>query len=197
LPCIALPCDEDGNFIPSTSPPQPHQPLDATPENPYHPFQDRLAFEFADFHFCQLQSSEASIDRALQLWAAQAAKHGADDVPWNSANDVYDTIDQIQQGNNPWKTVPFRYQGPLPQNPPAWMTKTYELVTRDICHVLREQIACTDFDGHWDYLPFREFNTKGDRIWTNLMSGEWAAKEAVRVLFFFLVNLTEPPGQDL
>lgn len=177
---LALPCDKDGKFIPSANRPQPPQPLDATPENPFHPFQDRLAFEFADFYFCQLQSSESSINRALQLWAAQAAKYGADDdVPWKSANNVYNTIDQIQQGDNPWKSVPFRYQGPLPPNPPSWMTKNFELVTRDIRHVLREQIACTNFDGHWDYLPFREFNSAGDRIWTNLMSGEWAAKEAV------------------
>jgi hypothetical protein len=183
---LALPCDKDGNFIPSTNWPQPLQPLDATPENPFHPFQDRLAFEFADFCFCQLQISESSINRALQLWAAQAAKYGADDVPWKSATNVYDTIDQIQQGDNPWKSVSFRYRGPLPRNPPTWMTKKFELVTRDICHVLREQIACTSFDGHWDYLPFRDFNGAGDRVWTNLMSGEWAAKEAVRAFSFFL-----------
>ena len=94
---------------------------------------------------------------------------------------MYAAIDQIQQGSNPWKTTLFRYQGPLPSDPPKWMTRSYELVTRDIRSVLHSQIARTDFDGHWDYIPFMEFNNDGDRVWTNLMSGEWAAKQAVRI----------------
>jgi hypothetical protein len=180
--CLAQPCDKDGHYIPSTYPPSAYQPLDATPENAFHPFEDRLAFEFADHHFSRQQSSGPLIDRALQLWAAQSAKNGHDDVPWKSANDMYQTIDQIKQGDNPWKTIPFRYQGPLPEDPPKWMAEDFLLVTRDIRHLLHEQIACTDFDGHWDYVPYREFNSAGDRVWNNLMSGDWAAKQAVRVL---------------
>ena len=155
------------------------RPLDATPKNAFHPFEDRLAFEFADYHFSQQQSSKASIDRALLLWMAQSAKNGHDDVPWKSARDVYDTIDQIKQGDNPWKAVSFCYQDPLPQNPPKWMTKKFVLVTRNIRSLLHEQIACTDFHGHWDYTPYREFDSTGNRVWSNLMSAEWAAKQAV------------------
>jgi hypothetical protein len=55
--------------------------LDVTTENPFHPFEDRLAFEFADFHFSEQQSSAGAINHALQLWAAQSAKNGIDDVP--------------------------------------------------------------------------------------------------------------------
>ena len=65
---------------------------------------------------------------------------------------MYATIDQVRQGDNPWKTVSFRYQGPLPENPPKWMLEGFVLVTRDIQHLLHEQIACTDFDGYWDYV---------------------------------------------
>jgi hypothetical protein len=155
-----------------------------TPENPFHPFEDRLAFEFADFHFSEQQSSATAIDRALQLWAAQSAKNGFDDVPWKSAKDIYASIDEIQQGDNPWKSVAFGYQGSVPENPPKWMTEGFELVTRNICSILHEQMTCTDFDGHWDYVPFMEFNHAGDRIWTNLMSADWAAKQAVRIQFF-------------
>ena len=145
---------------------------------------DRLAFEFADFYFSELQCSEASVDRALDLWKAQAEKHGhGNDVPWYSARDMHATIDNIQQGDNSWTCVPFHYQGQLPPNPPRWMTETYNLVTRNIRHLLHEQISCTDFDNHWDYVPYRDFADSGDRIWTNLMSADWAAKQAVRVFF--------------
>lgn len=80
-----IPCDENGHYLQPDTPPPDHQPLDATPDNPFHPFQDRLAFEFADYHFSQQESSELSINGALQLWAAQSAKNGHDDVPWKSA----------------------------------------------------------------------------------------------------------------
>jgi len=94
---------------------------------------------------------------------------------------MYATIDAIQQGSNPWRTTPFRYQGQLPTNMLKWTTQCYELVMRDIRSVLHTQIGCTEFNGHWDYVPFMEFDDGGDRVWTNLMSGEWAAKQAVRV----------------
>lgn len=99
---------------------------------------------------------------------------------------MYNTIDKIRQGHNPWKSVPFRYNGPMPKTPPKWMSEEYVLVTRNICHLLDEQIACTDFDGHWDYTPFIEFDHAGNRVWTNIMSGDWAAKQAVRVFIYFV-----------
>lgn len=192
----ARPCDKNGQYLLLGSRSQPRQPLDATPENPFHPFEDRLAFEFADFHFSEQQSSATAINRALQLWAAQSAKNGFDDIPWKSAKDVYASIDEIRQGDNPWKSVPFCYQGSVPENPPRWMTERFELVTRNICSVLYEQMTCTDFDGHWDYVPFKEFNHAGDRVWTNLMSADWAAKQAVRILFvyFIFACLIRSPG---
>jgi len=67
------------------------------------------------------------------------------------------------------------------------MTEEYVLVTRNIRHLLYEQIACTDFDGHWDYAPFMEFNHAGNRVWTNIMSGDWAAKQVVRVYIYICV----------
>jgi len=154
-----------------------------TSDNPFHPFEDRLAFEFADYHFFQQESLELSINKALQLWAAQSAKHGHDNIPWKSAVEMYSTIDWIQQGNNPWKSVPFYYKGPMPDKPSKWMTEKYMLVTHNIHHLLYEQIACTNFDGHWDYVLFKEFNQARNCIWTNIMPGNWAAKQAVHVLY--------------
>jgi len=58
----AHPCDKDGYFLPLGSHSQPQQLLDAIPQNPFHPFEDRLAFKFTDFHFSEQQSSVAAID---------------------------------------------------------------------------------------------------------------------------------------
>ena len=75
---------------------------------------------------------------------------------------MYKTIDWIQQGNNPWKMVRFYYQGPSTDNLPRWMTEDFVLIMRNIRHLLHEQIACANFHGHWDYVPFMEFNDAGD-----------------------------------
>ncbi len=89
--------------------------------------------------------------------------------------------------------MPFHYEGPKPQKLPKWMTEKYMLVTHNTRHLLYEQIACPDFDGHWDYIPFKEFNCAGNHVWTNIMSGDWAAKQVVCILYIFVyLHLNRP-----
>jgi len=54
----ALPCDVNGKFIPQHTKPPPCAAPDATEDNRWHPFEDRLAFDWAHYHFMELQSSE-------------------------------------------------------------------------------------------------------------------------------------------
>lgn len=54
--CVGRPCDKDGNYLlPFT---QPLQAANATADNPWAPFDNRLAFDFAKFHFAELQTSK-------------------------------------------------------------------------------------------------------------------------------------------
>lgn len=94
---------------------------------------------------------------------------------------MYATIDSIQEGDAPFKTLRLRYNGPLPAEPPRWMTETYELCTRDSRVVLHHQLATTGFADQFNYKPYRQFDNQGDRAWSNLMSGDWAWNEAVRL----------------
>ena len=175
-----MPCDANGNFISPHAQPPHTVTLDATEDNPWHPFEDRLAFDWAHYHFVELQSSEREVNRGLDLWLAAKLKAGDDTpLPWSSATEMYATIDAIQEGDAPFTTVKFKYNGPLPPNPPRWMTETYELCTRDSHLLLHHQLATTDFADKFNYKPYRQFNHNGDRVWSNLMSGEWAWNEAV------------------
>jgi hypothetical protein len=63
--------------------------------------------------------------------AASLKAGGSGDIPWSSAEEMYATIDTIQEGDAPWKTITFRYNRPCPANPPKWMLETYELCTWD------------------------------------------------------------------
>lgn len=92
---------------------------------------------------------------------------------------MFATIDKIDEGVVPWTTYVFRYAGPQPENPSAWMTRTYEFNVRDMLAVLETLLANEEFDGHFDYVPYEEYDPDGNRIYSNLMSGQWAFTEAV------------------
>ena len=106
-------------------------------------------------------------------------------MPWNSAKELYDTIDSIQASNTPWKTYNFTYKGPKPDGAaPQWMEQEYELNMRDILAVVEQQLATSEFDGKFDYTPYQEFGPNGERVWLNLMSGHWAWKQGVSSFYF-------------
>ncbi|KAF7352250.1 C2H2-type domain-containing protein [Mycena venus] len=174
----AQPCDAEGNYLPPYSPPPPLASLNSQAPNCWAPFESQTDFAFAHFHFVEVQSSVGEINTALDLWAAQVLKYG-EDIPWKNTTQLYETIDSIQHGDTPWKVYKIRYQGPRPAGtPPKWMTETYELCSRDIRTVFHNQLATADFKDQFNYTPYRQFNAKGKRVWSNLMSGEWAWKQA-------------------
>jgi hypothetical protein len=174
-------CNEAGDNIPPDSPP-PAVPPDNN-FGPWHPFNDRIAFDFAWDHFVESQSSEKKVNQALMHWAALLLEHNGD-VPWRNAEDLYKTIDQIQCGDSPWKTYKIQYQGPRPQTPPKWMTETYELCCRDSRQVLHQQLATSDFKDKFNPVPYQQFTPAGRRVYSNLMSGDWAWHQAVQPFLY-------------
>ena len=150
---------------------------DHDPEHPISPFQDRLAFVWAHYHYVRLQSSKSEILEGLDIWRVTVVKHSCtdlagDEVPWRNADDLYKTIDAIQAGDAPWKCYQFSYTGPKPPTSPRW--ETYELNTRDILRVLEQQLETSDFCNQTTYIPYQEYDASGNRVYSNLMSGDWA-----------------------
>jgi len=146
------------------------------------PFNGRVAFEWAHERFVELKASKHQIGRGIDLWRAALLEHGVHaDLPWKSDREFYATIDSIQEGHAPWITHILRYTGPKPaEGPvPAWMEEEYELNTRDVLYLLEIQISNSEFDGKFDYVPFNEVDEDGNRVYSNLMSGQWAFQEAV------------------
>ncbi|KAH9019934.1 hypothetical protein EDB83DRAFT_2568069 [Lactarius deliciosus] len=152
--------------------------------NPWLPFGDRLAYEWACYHYVKLQSSAADVQQGLDLWRATVMMYqddhdSCDGVPWKSAADMYGTIDTIPVGGVSWTTYRLSYSGPQPTRTlPQWMQETYELNVRDVLSVFEEQLASKEFDGEFEYMPYEEYNEKGSHVYSNLMSGIWAFHEA-------------------
>ncbi|KAK6988610.1 hypothetical protein R3P38DRAFT_3409362 [Favolaschia claudopus] len=172
------PCNHRGDYLPPFTPPPANAKLDEQAPGSWLPFENRTAFDFAHFHFVECQSSAGKINTALDLWAAQVLEFGRS-APWRNAKELYQTIDDIQHGDAPWKVYKIRYTGPLPVGtPPKWMTEEYELCARDCRTLLHRQLATPDFRDKIDYSPYRQFDARGRRVWSNLMSGDWTWKQA-------------------
>jgi len=162
----------------------------------WNPFPNRIAFDFSYFHFVEKQTSEAGINKALDLWAASVLEHGGE-IPWSNAKELYATIDTIQHGEAPWRTFELRYNGPLPEGtPPRWMSETFELCTRDSRTLLHQQLGMNEFKDEIHYVPYQQFRGDGSRVWSNLMSADWAAKQAVSAKHFFCVPYSCFAGFD-
>jgi Plavaka transposase len=176
-----IPCNERGKYLPPyTRPPSTTAPINADDTNPWDPFSSRSDFDFAHFLFIEVQNSAKKIDRALDILAGYALEYSGV-TPWKDSAELYSTIDAIQDGNAPWKVYHIHYKGPRPPGtPPKWMTETYELCTRDSHRILHHQLSTAQFKDKFNVAPYRQVNDKGVHIWSNLMSGDWAWKQAVR-----------------
>lgn len=191
---IAKPCTEDGETLPDhTRPPPNATTANVDPSDPWAPFESCTDFDFAYYQFVEVQNSEDKINKALDIWAASVLEYGGE-APWANAKELYATIDAVKQGDAPWKVYEVRYSGPLPvgKPPPKWMTETYELCMRDVRQVLHNQLATPDFKDHFNYSPYQQFDSEGKQVWSNLMSADWAWKQAVCALILLaILSLTQ------
>jgi hypothetical protein len=126
-------------------------------------------------------------DKGLYLWRAAIIKHASDhdaldSVPWDNAEQLYKTIDSIDTGEIGWKALKFSYTGPKPLTPPLWMEQSYDLNVWDVLGLLEQQLASSEFEGQFEYVPFQEFNSEDNCVYSHLMSAFWANREAVHSL---------------
>jgi hypothetical protein len=111
--------------------------------------------------------------------AAKIKGNGNLKFPWLSMEKMYETIDQIQAGPALFCSHHFQYNGPMPPTLPKWMLETYELYARDPRLVLQQQLAMPEFTDKFNPIPYHRFKSTRDRVFSNLMSGDWAWDQAV------------------
>ncbi|TFY56536.1 hypothetical protein EVJ58_g7581 [Rhodofomes roseus] len=178
---VALPCTRDGSkFLELGAPPPPR---DKPTKGDWAPFGSRLQFEVAEFLYKKNQMSQRDINTLMDLWAASLVEYGGQPPFANSAN-LLDTIDAIALGDAPWSKIELSYQGPQPEGDvPSWMTETYVIWKRDTRTVVHSLIDCEDYngDGEFNLVPYQEVNGQGGRRLTNVLSGNWAWRQADRI----------------
>ena len=93
---------------------------------------------------------------------------------------MYETIDSIPRGEVPWNIVRVQYNGPISEPvPPKWKTELYEFYVRDVRSLIQMQLRCPAFRTEFTASPYRQFNCRGSRVFSNLMSADWSWKQCV------------------
>ncbi|KAJ3477295.1 hypothetical protein NLI96_g10564 [Meripilus lineatus] len=171
----ALPCDKDGAFLAENSPPPPRAirlPTD------WSPFENRPAFEYAEYAFEKTHTSVDDLNTQLRLWAAYNIAKGHDNIMFSSHHNVLTTIDEIPLGDLPWSSFNVRYTGPLDERSPSWQHQVYTVYTRNTFAVQQAILQNEDFAQMFDYVPYEAYTEAGSRQWCNLLSGHWAWKQS-------------------
>ncbi|KAF9644453.1 hypothetical protein BDM02DRAFT_3157174 [Thelephora ganbajun] len=135
--------------------------------------------------FTDAELSLGKIDKLLELWAATLISH-SNSPPITNHQDLHWQIDTIKLGNIQWENTRLRYEGPHPEmtRPPEWKTAQYDIWHRNPREVIKNILACPDLEGHVGYMVYQEFNGK-QRQYSNLMSGDWAWKQSIRLILFW------------
>lgn len=176
--CSARPCDANGNFLADAHAPPPPR----ANEPDFEPFTDRPSFEYAELVFEKMAASEGDINHMLAIWKAQRILdgHNPDANPgFNSQSDLLNTIDSIPYGDIAWSAFSVQYAGPIGANAPSWKRQRYVVYMRNSLHALENMAGSADFQGSWHTRPYRQWNEQGTRVYSDVLSGHWAWKQAV------------------
>jgi hypothetical protein len=184
---LALPCDQDGDFLPPGTPPSPWEtPLPGD----WTPFSSEVQFKVADLLYRRAELSTSNIDLLLDLWAESLeALDAAQGAPFENHEQLYSTIDSSTLGDIPWQCLVTGISDDVDDNSPKWMRTEYEVWYRDPSEVVSAMLSNPDFDGQFDLRPYIDLDASGKRRWNNVMSGNMAWRHSVSILVSFVLSI--------
>ena len=76
----------------------------------------------------------------------------------------------------------MRYTGPTSEDSPSWKRADYVVHCRNAWKVIHNMFGTKEFDGKFDITLYQEYLPNGSVCYSNVMSGEHAYKQAVRLI---------------
>ena len=111
---LGKPCNAEGtaSLAPHSDPPPPY----SRPPDDYTPFENAAHFKIADFLFTKEQMSGGKTNELMDLWyewnaLGNPTSDSHPDVPFVNKDDLYATIDAIEQGDVLWESFGVTYAG--------------------------------------------------------------------------------------
>ena len=157
----ALPCNQDGDFLPPGMLPTPREtPL----QGDWMPFSSEVPFKVADLLYCHAKLSALNIDTLLDLWAQSFEEFDGDQcAPFVNHKDLYTTIDSSTLGDVPWQCLVTGVSGNTDEHSPSWMRTHYKVWYRDPGAVVSAMLSNPDFKGQFDLCPYVDLDAHGKR----------------------------------
>ncbi|KAF9494639.1 hypothetical protein BDN71DRAFT_1496364 [Pleurotus eryngii] len=144
----STPCNIAGNNLAKGESP----PLPPTADtDDFGPFVSQGDFEFTEFLYRGVEMSGGHLNQLAQLLTTL---YPDQDPPFVDHNDLYATIDSIEQGKIRWKSFSITYN--------------------------EQQLANPDFNSEIDY-ALKLVYKDGKHQYTNFMSGNWAGCETNKI----------------
>ncbi|THH19453.1 hypothetical protein EUX98_g8777 [Antrodiella citrinella] len=169
----------NGTTIPPDEPPLPN--FTKTNEE-WTPYDSRLQFEMADFLFKRTQMSGSNVNWLMDAFSAFGYASGLP-PPFSTVDKLHQHIDSTPLGDAPWHSFTAQYTGLKPDtNIPSWMNAEYDVWCRDPRTVVQNMLANPDFKDEFDAAPYREYDKDNKRQFSNLMSGNWAWRQADTII---------------
>ena len=143
---VGQPCDKNGTFLETGTPPPPKV---SDPAN-WAPFKDRVQFEIADLLYTRIQLAASQINALMDLWACTLLPHNHA-PPFANCRALHNVIDSIPLGDVKWQHFNIQYTGDVPNiNSPPWMQETYEVWYCDSREVVHQILGNTSFANSMD-----------------------------------------------
>ena len=147
------------------------------------PFEDEVQFELADLLYRRAELSSRNIDSLLELWSQ--SMDGIGSAPFEDRGSMHAAIDSSTLGDVPWQCLTTGFSENIGEGAPNWMHTTYEIWYHNPDAVISTMLANPGFNGQFDLRPYISLNSKGERSWDNVMSGNIAWRHSVRVILQF------------
>lgn len=156
------------------TPPPP--PSIVRPDKPFFPFSSFAEFKLTEWAIRFARLSGANVKQLSSIWSEL---HPKSPLPFNNLRELRAKIDSIEQGDIGWSSFKIQYKGHIDASSAAWKKKEYEVWFRDPLMVAEQQISNKDFANEIDWAPKRIFDANGNRVYTDLASGDWMWNQAV------------------
>ena len=93
-----------------------------------------------------------------------------------------------------WQSIALLFDGPIAEDPPAWMEGEHTVWFIEPRLLFKKMLENPNFRDFFDYAPYRQYDTHGQRRYENFMSGDWAWKQAVSTCLFITEKVESSQG---
>lgn len=183
-PCNAksVPLVPDDNSLPNSPAASGDDDADdnGEPSNIWDPFANRPAFAFAELIYERMQASKGNVNQLLDIWAVHAMLEDNNGEPiFQTHQELLDMINTIKCRDTPFFSFSIHYPGPVDENAPEWKCEKWTIHAPNSQVVFQQMTADTSTDGHFNTRPYIELETGNKCVYSNVMSGDWAYRQAL------------------